>query len=126
MSIRDAGDAIAYLPNLSQDLGQLDVADAKQKIEANSLNSALNNLLVATATSYQIVRCGVGLVLDQLSDDDRELLRRLIDEARQDGTMIPATMIAGVLQHYGFTVKPLAVRRHRRRKIANADCCACE
>lgn len=126
MSIRDAGDAIAYLPNLSQDLGQSGVDDAKPKTEASSLSSALGDLLATNAASYQITKCGVGRLLEQLPDDDRELLRRLIDEPRQDGTMIPATMIAGVLQNYGFTVKPLTVRRHRRRKIANSDCCACE
>ena len=124
MSIRDAGDAIAYLPNLSQDLGQSDVEDAKPKIAASNLADALTNLLTSENTGHNRARCHTGLVLEQLPQEDRALLARLIDEPRDDGSMVPATYIATVLQSSGYKVNPLSIRRHRRRRTTS-DGCTC-
>jgi beta-lactamase class A len=125
MSNLDAGAAIAYLPNVSRDRGQSDVDGARQRTEASDLTSNLRRLEVA-AVSTMPMRCHVGIVLRQLDGEEKGTLIRLIDEPRPDGTMVPATEIAGALRRAGFYANAPSVRRHRRRSSDNTDCCTCE
>ena len=125
MSSRDAGAAIAYLPNSSPDLGQSGADGARLRTEASDLTSGLQSLIEAAA-SHIPMRCHVGLLMRQLNDEEQTALARLIDEPRPDGTMVPATEIAGVLRRAGFAVHAPSIRRHRRRTEGASDCCTCE
>lgn len=124
MSGQDAGAAIAYLQNSSPDRGSSGAEDARPRTEASDLTSSLSALSDRSKSVFP-VRCHVAIVLRQLSDADREVLERLIDVPRMDGTMAPATQIAGVLREAGFHVNAPSIRRHRRRVVGHRDCCTC-
>lgn len=124
MSSPDAGAVIAYLPNSSPDRGSSDADGARLRTGASDLQSLLSTLSGAKAAIHP-VRCHVAIVLRQLPDKDRETLERLLDEPRPDGTMVPATQIAGVLREAGFLANAPSIRRHRRRVVGHSDCCTC-
>jgi hypothetical protein len=125
MSSHDAGAAIAYLPNLSHGHGQSDADGVRLRTEASDLTESLQGL-ANVPTANVPMRCHVGIVLRQLQGEERDTLARLLDEPRPDGTMVPATEIAGVLRRAGFVANAPSVRRHRRRSSGNTDCCTCE
>jgi hypothetical protein len=125
MSSLDAGAVIVSLQNSSRGRGQSAADDARRRTEASDLSVELS-LLAGKQGGVHPMRCHVGIVLRQLSVEDRESLVRLIDEPRPDGTMVPATEIAGVLARAGLYANAPSIRRHRRRSMSNTDRCNCE
>ena len=55
-------------------------------------------------------RCRVAVVLDQMSGDERESLRHLLDE-----TEVYGTQIAAVLKENGYEISGPQIQHHRRR-----------
>lgn len=63
-------------------------------------------------------RCRVAVVMDQLSDDEKELFTHLIDE-----TDVFATQIAEALRTNGYQVNAGHIQHHRRRKGSGGCIC---
>ena len=59
--------------------------------------------------------CTVGMMLEQMSDDERRDFKMACDDIT-----IAGTVIARVLQRHGYDVKAEALRRHRKGE------CRCE
>ena len=63
-------------------------------------------------------RCRIAVVMDQMSEGERESLRHLIDE-----TEVFGTQIAEVLKNNGYQVSGTHVQHHRRRKVSGGCIC---
>jgi len=63
--------------------------------------------------------CTVALVLEQVSDEQREMLTVLL----QDGCRVPSGKVADTLQRWGYAVNYNAVQRHRRRHRGTGCLC---
>lgn len=63
-------------------------------------------------------RCRVAVLMTELPDDERELLRHLIDE-----TDVFATQIAEAFKSNGYRVNAGHIQHHRRRKASGGCIC---
>ena len=62
-------------------------------------------------------QCAVGFVLGSLDEVEAEKLAALID-----GTTVPSTRIAKVLQDNGFDIQYSSINRHRNRRKGQVGC----
>lgn len=125
MSNQDAGAVTDCSQNESAVRGSSDAGDARPRTETSELTGNLS-ALEREHTANILMRCNVGIVLRRLTDKERAVLTRLLDEPLPDTTMVPATEIAGVLNKAGMKVNAPSIRRHRRRASTNTDRCTCE
>lgn len=63
-------------------------------------------------------RCRVQVILDQMNEDERESLVRIIEE-----TEVFGTQIAEVLKNNGYQISGVHVQHHRRRKTGGGCTC---
>ena len=61
-------------------------------------------------------RCRVAVVMDQMTAEERESFRHLVDE-----TEVYGTQIAAVLKQNGHTINGAHIQHHRRR-VRGAGC----
>lgn len=73
--------------------------------------SDLQALLDAPAPRPRQKACAVGLVLEQVTDEQREKLEILLT----DGCPVASGKVAETLRKWGFPVAYNSVQRHRRR-----------
>lgn len=64
-------------------------------------------------------QCGVGLVLEQVTDEQKEKLEVLLT----DGCPIASGKVADTLRKWGYPVAYNAVQRHRRRHRGTGCLC---
>ena len=62
-------------------------------------------------------RCNVALVLEQVTDDQREWLEVLLEE----DCRVPSGKVAETLRRWGYDIAYHSVQRHRRR-LRGAGC----
>lgn len=67
---------------------------------------------------YPGPQCTVSKILSQINDDERDRLRRVIDNPG-----LPGSVIAGALTRNGYAVADKTVLRHRKRGTASG--CRC-
>ena len=89
-----------------------------------NLDAALDEAMVAP-TPKRGPDCSMGLVLQVIPGETRERILRAMTQPRQDGTLVPSTVIADLLISAGYNVKVDAVQRHRRRLMGRTNGCAC-
>lgn len=64
-------------------------------------------------------RCTVDKILEQVTDQQREMLSRLLE----DGCEVPSTRVAATLRAWGYDIHYLSVQRHRRRHRGGGCTC---
>lgn len=76
------------------------------------------SVIEARRGTYPGPQCTVARILNQLTDDDRDHLVRVIDN-----TDIPGSVIAGALTRNGYSVADKTVLRHRKRGMSSGCHC---
>jgi hypothetical protein len=89
-----------------------------------NLDAALDEAMAAP-TPKRGPDCSMGLVLQVMPDETRDRVLRALTTQRQDGSLVPSTVIADLLIAAGYNVKVDAVQRHRRRVMGRTNGCAC-
>mgnify|MGYP007090101239 CR=1 FL=1 len=85
----------------------------------SDLTEDLQALLESKAEVPHQKRCSVGMVLEQVTDDQREKLEILLS----DGCQVASGKVADTLRKWGFDVAYNAVQRHRRRHKGTGCLC---
>lgn len=63
-------------------------------------------------------KCRISVLMTELPDDEREVLRHLIDD-----TDVFATQIAEVFRNNGYQINARHIQHHRRRKASGGCIC---
>lgn len=79
----------------------------------------LQALLDSPAHAPKHKKCSVGLVLEEVTDEQREKLEILLT----DGCPVSSGKVADTLRKWGFSVAYHAVQRHRRRYRGSGCLC---